>query len=110
MFYVKSMVEYNTLIIGFGHSTSKIIVLPPGPDTTVTRMTERSLRARTREELFTLLLERGEVTRSELAALTGMSRSTINQSLGRLVADGRIIEVANETKGPGSGRGRPGVR
>jgi predicted NBD/HSP70 family sugar kinase len=73
-------------------------------------MTERSLRARTREELFALILERGEVTRSELAALTGMSRSTINQSLGRLVADGRVVEVDNEAKGPGSGRGRPAVR
>ncbi len=73
-------------------------------------MIERSLRTRTREELFAIIVERGEATRSELAALTGMSRSTINQSLGRLVADGRVVEVDNETKGPGSGRGRPAVR
>ncbi len=57
-----------------------------------------------------MILERGEVTRPELAALTGMSRSTINQALGRLVTDGRIVEADTEAKGPGSGRGRPAVR
>ena len=61
-----------------------------------------SARTRTREELFDdHPSSAGRSTRSELAALTGMSRSTINQSLGRLVADGRVVEVDNETKGAG---------
>lgn len=96
----------------FRHSLFKFC--PPHSRTpTVTAMDGRlegSLRDRTREELFDMIRERGEITRSELAALTGVSRSTINQSIGRLFADGRVVEVDDEAKGPGSGRGRPAAR
>jgi predicted NBD/HSP70 family sugar kinase len=71
---------------------------------------ESSPRSRTREQLFDVIRTKGEVTRAELVALTGMSRSTINQSIGRLFADGRITETDSEPKGPGSGRGRPATR
>jgi predicted NBD/HSP70 family sugar kinase len=76
----------------------------------VTKPRDRSLRQRTREELFELIRARGEVTRAELASVTGFSRSTINQSIGRLFADGRITEVDSTGTGPGSGRGRPATR
>ena len=71
---------------------------------------DSSPRQRTRSELFELIRNRGEVTRSELIALTGMPRSTVNQSIGRLFAEGRIVEVDVEPKGPGSGSGRPSTR
>ncbi|HEY7008706.1 MAG TPA: ROK family transcriptional regulator [Jatrophihabitantaceae bacterium] len=67
-------------------------------------------RTRTREQLFDVIRSRGDVTRAELAALTGLPQSTINQSINQLVADGRISAVDSETKGPGSGRGRPASR
>lgn len=76
----------------------------------MTARRESSPRNRTREQLFDVIRTRGEVTRAELVALTGMSRSTINQSIGRLFADGRITELDTEPKGPGSGRGRPASR
>ena len=42
----------------------------------MTRQQEGSARRRTRSELYELIRSRGEVTRSELVALTGMPRST----------------------------------
>lgn len=64
-------------------------------------------RRGTREELFALIREHGQVTRPTLAALTGIPRSTINQSLEQLFREGRIVEVDAEARQPGSGRGRP---
>ncbi len=64
-------------------------------------------RRGTREELFDLIREHGQLTRPGLAALTGIPRSTINQSLEQLFREGRIVEVDSEAKQPGSGRGRP---
>lgn len=69
-----------------------------------------SPRDRTREDLYRLVLAGGAVTRSELVELTGMSRSTINNAIGRLLTEGRILETDAEVKGPGSGSGRPGIR
>jgi len=65
------------------------------------------VRDRTREELYRLIRARGEVTRAGLATLTGLSRSTINQSVSRLLRDGRITELDARAGGSGSGSGRP---
>ena len=63
-------------------------------------------RRRTRDQLFDLIREHGQVTRPDLAALSGIPRSTVNQSLEQLFRDGRIVEV-DDVRAPGSGRGRP---
>ncbi|SDJ26927.1 Sugar kinase of the NBD/HSP70 family, may contain an N-terminal HTH domain [Frankineae bacterium MT45] len=68
-----------------------------------------SPRDRTREDLYQLVRSGDEVTRAELAERTGLSRSTVNHCVGRLLAEGRIVEVETRTKGRGSGSGRPGV-
>lgn len=66
-----------------------------------------SPRDRTREDLFQLIRAREEVTRTEIVELTGMSRSTVNNAIGRLLAEGRVTETEMQAKGPGSGSGRP---
>ncbi|WP_213814377.1 ROK family transcriptional regulator [Glaciihabitans sp. dw_435] len=66
-----------------------------------------SLRDRTRDDLYELIAEGNELTRPELVVLTGMSRTTVNQAVGRLVAEGRVAESEQKHKGPGSGSGRP---
>ncbi|MHA3705188.1 ROK family protein [Jatrophihabitans sp. YIM 134969] len=63
-------------------------------------------RRTTRDQLFDLIRERGQVTRPGLAELTGIPRSTVNQSLEQLFREGRIVEV-DDVRAPGSGRGRP---
>ena len=50
------------------------------------------------------------MTRADLAALTGISRSTVNQSVGQLLAAGRVAEVDAHPGGAGSGSGRPASR
>lgn len=67
-------------------------------------------RLRTREDLLQLIRAHDEVTRSELVELTGMSRSTVNQAVGRLLADGRVTESLTPGQGRGSGSGRPAAR
>lgn len=70
-----------------------------------------SPRDRTRQELFQIIQTRPDAaTRADLIELTGLSRSTINHAIGRLLNEGRIVETNAEEKGPGSGSGRPGVR
>ena len=67
-------------------------------------------RQRTRGELLALIRNVGALTRGELVELTGLSRSTINHAVGQLVAEGSVVESQSETKGPGSGSGRPGTK
>ncbi|SDO61924.1 Sugar kinase of the NBD/HSP70 family, may contain an N-terminal HTH domain [Nakamurella panacisegetis] len=66
-----------------------------------------SPRMRTREDLYQLIRSREQVTRAELVELTGMSRSTVNHAIGKLLTEGRVTETDMQTKGPGSGSGRP---
>src|SRR5437764_1461037 len=68
-----------------------------------------SPRLRTREDLYELICT-GELTRSELVERTGLSRSTVNQAVTRLLATGRISVGDVAAKGPGSGSGRPAAR
>lgn len=67
-----------------------------------------SLRDRTREEVFTLIHDSRDLTRSALVELTGLPSSTIGHAVARLIAEGRVKESAPPAKGPGSGSGRPG--
>lgn len=66
-----------------------------------------SLRDRTREDIYELIRSQVATTRSALSDVTGVSRSTVNHAVGRLLADNRVVESTNEAKGPGSGSGRP---
>lgn len=67
-----------------------------------------SLRDRTREEVFTLIHDSRDLTRSALVELTGLPSSTVGHAVARLIAEGRVRESAPPAKGPGSGSGRPG--
>jgi predicted NBD/HSP70 family sugar kinase len=68
-----------------------------------------SLRDRTREEVFALIRDSRDITRSALVEVTGLPSSTIGHAVSRLLAEGRIVESAAPAKGPGSGSGRPGA-
>jgi predicted NBD/HSP70 family sugar kinase len=67
-----------------------------------------SLRDRTRDEVFALIRDHRDLTRSALVDITGLPSSTIGHAVARLIGEGRIAEAAAVTKGPGSGSGRPG--
>ena len=67
-----------------------------------------SLRDRTRDEVFALIRDSRDLTRSALVELTGLPSSTIGHAVSRLLAEGRVTESAAPAKGPGSGSGRPG--
>jgi len=69
-----------------------------------------SVRDRTRDDLYKLISSGEGLTRPDLVDLTGMSRSTINNAIGRLLVDGRIVESDAEAKGRGSGSGRPATK
>ncbi|MGC5165462.1 ROK family protein [Luteimicrobium sp. DT211] len=69
-----------------------------------------SPRDRTREDLYRLIRTSEEITRSDLVEATGLSRSTVNHAITRLLSDGLITESEPAVKGPGSGSGRPATR
>lgn len=46
-------------------------------------------------------------TRTDIVEITGMSRSTVDNAVGRLLAEGRVIETEMQAKGPGSGSDYP---
>ncbi|RIJ67022.1 ROK family protein [Nakamurella silvestris] len=69
-----------------------------------------SVRDRSREDIYDLILESGGMTRSELAEATGISRSAVTSAVGRLIREGRAVESEPDSKGPGSGSGRPANR
>lgn len=66
-----------------------------------------SPRNRTREEVFRAIQGGGAVTRAHLVETTGLSRSTVNHAVSRLIADDRVTEADPTAKGPGTGSGRP---
>src|SRR5665647_408316 len=68
-----------------------------------------SLRDRTREEVFALIRDSRDLTRSSLVELTGLPSSTVSHAVTRLLAEGRVTESTAAAKGPGSGSGRPGL-
>jgi len=66
-----------------------------------------SLRDRTVDDLFVLLRQHPGMTRSDLAVHSGMSRSSVIYSVGRLIREGRVEE--RESAGS-SGIGRPAAQ
>ena len=66
-----------------------------------------SPRNRTREEIFGVIENQGAVTRAQLIHAMGLSRSTVNNAVSQLIRAGRVAEADPDTKGPGSGSGRP---
>ncbi|MDP5316946.1 ROK family transcriptional regulator [Streptomyces poriferorum] len=68
---------------------------------------DSSPRDRTREDVFRLIQSAGQATRARIIELSGLSRSTVNHAVSRLLADERVTETQAEGGGPGSGSGRP---
>jgi predicted NBD/HSP70 family sugar kinase/biotin operon repressor len=67
-----------------------------------------SLRERNRLLVVDALRRRGSVSRSELARLTGLSRTTVGSLVGALIDQGLVVEdEVNGARQPG--RGRPPV-
>lgn len=66
-----------------------------------------SPRDRTREDVFRHIQTADRATRARIVELSGLSRSTVNHAVSRLLADERVTETQAEGGGPGSGRGRP---
>lgn len=58
----------------------------------------------TDENVLRLLMEEGQMTRAEIAARTGISKTTISESMRRLDAAGMVTDTGERT----SGRGRAG--
>ncbi len=65
--------------------------------------TPRMLRGINDRAALELLLEHGPLSRTRLGELTGLSKPTASQLLGRLEADGLVVAS-------GSSHGRPGPR
>ncbi len=67
---------------------------------------QSSPRDRTRDDVFALIRGSRGLSRSELARATGLSSSTVGHAVGRLLAEGRIIESSLSAMGRGTGSGR----
>jgi predicted NBD/HSP70 family sugar kinase len=67
-------------------------------------------RTRTQDEVFDFIVRGQSMTRPELMRLTGMSRSTVNNAVARLLAEGRIEESSTVARGRGAGSGRPATQ
>lgn len=66
-------------------------------------------RDRVRDEVLGLIRAAGALTRAEIVTATGLSSSTVQHALDKLVDSGRVGRTRPAGKGPGSGSGRPGV-
>ena len=62
------------------------------------------LRSITDEQVLRLLMEEGRLTRAEIAVRTGISKTTISESMRRLAQVGLVVDTGERT----SGRGRAG--
>lgn len=62
------------------------------------------LRTMTDDTVLRLLMQHGRLTRAEIAARSGISKTTISESMRRLEADGVVADTGERT----SGRGRSG--
>jgi predicted NBD/HSP70 family sugar kinase len=60
-----------------------------------------------RAEVLVVLREHGPLSRTELARLVGLPKSTSALVVAELVASGSVVEQAGRPGGTGSGRGRP---
>jgi predicted NBD/HSP70 family sugar kinase len=66
-------------------------------------------RAQNRARVVSALRQRGQASRGELMALTGLSRSTIAALVGELQRDG-FVSLADGAGPPQGGRGRPAAQ
>ncbi len=62
------------------------------------------LRSLTEEHVLRVVMDRGRLTRSEIATLTGLSKPTISESVRRLSDAGVLVDTGQRT----TGRGRAG--
>ncbi len=65
-----------------------------------------SPRDRTREDVFAIIRSSRGMTRPAIARVTGLSSSTVGHAVGRLLAEGRIVEGTLSATGRGTGSGR----
>jgi predicted NBD/HSP70 family sugar kinase len=65
------------------------------------------LRSLTDEHVLRGLMQRGRLTRAELATETGISKPTVGESVRRLTEIGLVVDTGERTPG-GRGRGRVG--
>ena len=72
---------------------------PPSPD--VSAATPRTVRAINDRVTLELLLQHGELTRTQLATLTGLSKPTATQLLQRLAENGLIVPRGTTSGAPG---------
>src|SRR5215468_2472043 len=61
----------------------------------------RLLRAMNESAALSHLLDRGELTRSDLRELTGLSKPTISEAVRRLTDAGLVVVVGHVSAGPG---------
>jgi predicted NBD/HSP70 family sugar kinase len=66
-------------------------------------------RERNLQRVFDLVRERGTLTRSEVSAHTGLSRSAVSSMVTELVGAGWLIEREGARRGRGTGSGRPSL-
>ena len=67
------------------------------------------MRERNLQRVFDLIRERGTATRSEVAAVTGLSRSAVSSLVTELIDSGWLVEKEGARKGRGAGSGRPSL-
>ena len=67
-------------------------------------------RARTRQAMLDVLQKSGDLTRAELSAATGLSRSAVADCVAGLVDEGLVTEVVLPRPVPGRGRPRVALR
>jgi predicted NBD/HSP70 family sugar kinase len=74
----------------------------------VTAITEPSARrVRSRQRLLAVIREHQGITRADLIAVTGLSRSAVAAGVQDLLAGRLVTEEALPPRGKGAGRGRP---
>ena len=66
-------------------------------------------RERNLQRVFDLVRERGTLTRSEVSAVTGLSRSAVSSLVTALVDGGWLLESEGARRGRGTGSGRPSL-
>jgi predicted NBD/HSP70 family sugar kinase len=64
---------------------------------------------RSRQAVIRLLRERGTLSRAEIARAVGLSPSTVSTLVSALVAEGTVLELAEQLPPAGGRAGRPGT-
>ncbi len=73
--------------------------------------TPQSVRYLNEIRALNALFRNGGMSRADLARLVGLNRSTTGNIIANLMAEGLVVERADQTRGDGPARtGRPGIR